>query len=517
MEEQVRKNKQDIARHYEIDRVLGNFGIKVVGQVTTTAELPGVTEFPLAPDYVGEIGDAYAVGDREEVVAGTASYTYYIYTRSDTDHTENYWFDVGLLGIKGEQGLTGPQGPIGPQGPKGDTGPQGPQGIQGLQGPPGYTGQTGPQGPKGDIGPQGPAGQSLILMGIFELESQLPDPATTERHFAYLVGTEEPYDVYGIVPNGQGVLEWVLLSTSAEISADISNVVTLNTNQQITAIKTITDQMRFGTDTQYGYISYAGPSVYYNAPSVDLSSNVGTYLTIGNGTAASIRFDTLGAISLDANAVAIYGSWGPVFDLGSNGSVALGRVKTIEALTEKEGTSAQDFNIGLENQYLRASGTDCEWGYIKASHIHDVITDVPYTLATYTNPTVGKAATIKVSVNKLTNTLDIYISGALKAAQSSTSRTYVIDFSLTKALSLQLTEAAGATTASTGIVGTATASIANSTFATIGHGMATINRTSINDIYHGFQVQLFYTAGVTSGENYYIDIQTSIPFKQQLV
>lgn len=37
-------------------------------------------------------------------------------------------------------------------GPKGDTGAQGPQGPQGIQGP------QGPEGPQGPVGPKGPKG-----------------------------------------------------------------------------------------------------------------------------------------------------------------------------------------------------------------------------------------------------------------------------------------------------------------------------------------------------------------------
>ena len=39
LEEQVRKNKEDIARHYAIDRSLANFGIKIVGTVATEPEI----------------------------------------------------------------------------------------------------------------------------------------------------------------------------------------------------------------------------------------------------------------------------------------------------------------------------------------------------------------------------------------------------------------------------------------------------------------------------------------------
>ena len=98
--EQVQQNKEDIARHYEIDRALANLGIKVVGQVTTEAELPDPATFP------GGYGDAYAVGDKDAVIAGTATYDYYVYTRPDPDAGEpyNYWLNVGKISIQGPQG-----------------------------------------------------------------------------------------------------------------------------------------------------------------------------------------------------------------------------------------------------------------------------------------------------------------------------------------------------------------------------------------------------------------------------
>ena len=73
LQEQVQKNKEDIANHYAIDRVLANLGIAVVGQVETAAELPD----PLT--YTGNYGDAYAVGSENDVAAGTAGFEFYIY------------------------------------------------------------------------------------------------------------------------------------------------------------------------------------------------------------------------------------------------------------------------------------------------------------------------------------------------------------------------------------------------------------------------------------------------------
>lgn len=96
LEAQVLKNKEDIAAHYNRDRVLADFGIKVIGQVASAADLPDSATF------TGDYGDAYAVGE-------TDPYSFYIWTRADIDagYPNDYWFDIGPLAI------VGPQGPVG--------------------------------------------------------------------------------------------------------------------------------------------------------------------------------------------------------------------------------------------------------------------------------------------------------------------------------------------------------------------------------------------------------------------
>ena len=237
LEEQVLKNKQDIAKHYEIDRTLANFGIKIVGTVATVNDLPD----PLT--YDGEYGDGYAVGQ-------PGSYTYYLFTRPDPNAgiTENYWLDAGKLGIHGPEG---PRGPEGPQGPKGETGQstewftnqitaddnakpgdlllekngdvfqyngelsqwalitniKGPQGIQGPRGIQGPQGETGIQGPKGDTGE---AGKIVTIAGILGTSSQLPLPSQINNlSLAYLVGTSENYKLYIQVGSTSETAVWV--------------------------------------------------------------------------------------------------------------------------------------------------------------------------------------------------------------------------------------------------------------------------------------------------------------------
>lgn len=237
LEEQVQKNKEDIARHYEVDRALSNLGIKVVGQVSTESQLPD----PLT--YAGEYGDTYAVGYKALVDQGKASYDYYVFTRPDANSgtPDNHWLNVGKISIAGPQGVQGIQGPQGPAGESskwytganppdeanendmylnnnGDVyqyqdsnwvliesikGPQGIQGVRGLQGERGEQGQQGEQGPRGDVG-------GLVnIMGILSSTSQLPNPIVVNNlTTAYLIGTNEPYSLYIQVGETPDVAIW---------------------------------------------------------------------------------------------------------------------------------------------------------------------------------------------------------------------------------------------------------------------------------------------------------------------
>ena len=171
---QIETNKENILRHWEKDRVLADYGIRVVGKVDFPEQLPA------ASLYTGAYGDAYIVGASEP-------YSFYIFTRPFTGETENQWFDLGVLAIQGPKGETGA---------KGDKGDRGEQGIQGIQGVQGNTGPMGPQGPKGDTGEKGEQGtpgengtpgDAVIIVGVLSSSSMLPDPDTVSRNSAYVV------------------------------------------------------------------------------------------------------------------------------------------------------------------------------------------------------------------------------------------------------------------------------------------------------------------------------------------
>ena len=145
-----------------MDRALANFGIKIVGTVSTYEELPNPTT------YTGEYGDGYAVGE-------AGNYTYYIFTRPDLNAGQptDYWLDVGKISV------VGPQGPQGERGPQGEQGPQGPQGPQGL---------------RGDVG-------GLVnIRGSLTSEDQLPLPSEINNLTAAYLVNGDLYIQFGSSP-----------------------------------------------------------------------------------------------------------------------------------------------------------------------------------------------------------------------------------------------------------------------------------------------------------------------------
>lgn len=228
LQEQVLKNQSDIHKIIEGNIVLGELGIKVVGQV------PFAEDIPSAETYIGDYGDAYLVGTSEP-------YDFYIFTRPFQDEEYPQWFNLGEFPVPGPQGNQGPQGIQGIQGPRGTTihsgsgsptatsiydlrdgdfyldtinkilysysngvfkaevslvGRTGPQGSVGPMGP------IGPIGPQGPMGPMGPSGAAMTIVGSLSSVDSLP-PATEDiRHNGYIIGG----NIYGIV--GTDTLSW---------------------------------------------------------------------------------------------------------------------------------------------------------------------------------------------------------------------------------------------------------------------------------------------------------------------
>lgn len=200
LQEQVEKNKQDILYILTEEGTLNAFGIKVVGEDTTTAALPDPTT------YTGDFGDAYAIGTE-------APYNLYIFTRPNGTHPNPYWFNIGKFpvpGPKGDKGDKGDTGATGATGAKGDTGAQGPQGATGATGPKGATGPIGPQGPQGATGPVGPA---FNVQGTLTSTAQLPTPTAEmqDKGYCYRIpdanGVPHVWIVQGA--NEVGPFSWV--------------------------------------------------------------------------------------------------------------------------------------------------------------------------------------------------------------------------------------------------------------------------------------------------------------------
>lgn len=193
--EQIEKNKEDIAQHYDVERVIADYGIRIIGQFQTWVE----------PEDIGQFsyGDAYLVGAQPP-------YDVYIYTRANPDagYISPYWVNVGPLAIPG------PEGPKGEQGEKGETGERGPQGERGLQGlvgpqgPKGETGERGEQGPQGIPGMNGTPGDAVQILGVLASTSELPPASTVPRDTAYIITDNNTGSYIYFITGTENDLDW---------------------------------------------------------------------------------------------------------------------------------------------------------------------------------------------------------------------------------------------------------------------------------------------------------------------
>lgn len=220
--EQVEKNKEDIARHYAIDRVIAEVGIKVMGQLNTA---PADDLIP--PGGTDAFGEAYLVGENEP-------YDIYIWTRPGE------WFNIGALNMIGDQGPAGDSIDKAEittdnklkltmsdgrevitktafttiKGDKGETGPE--NSITAVTVNPDYTvtftfkdgsyattnkslrGEPGaPSTVPGEKGDKGDPGRSIYIKGIVPSVNELKSINPLDDLFgAYLVGTTSPYLLY---------------------------------------------------------------------------------------------------------------------------------------------------------------------------------------------------------------------------------------------------------------------------------------------------------------------------------
>ena len=222
LEEQVLKNQQDIQDFKDGNQTIAEFGITVVGILSSADQLPASGD---------NFGDAYLIGTE-------TPYDMRVWTRNIPEQRA-MWVDLGAFPLQGPQGPKGDKGSqiysgnglptiTGQEGDiyintttgilyqyegtewkekfsiKGPMGPRGLQGIQGIQGPKGETGSIGPVGPRGNTGPKGDYGPSFNIQGTLSSTANLPTPTTDMKSKGYCY----------IIPDAQGIKHvWVIQGT----------------------------------------------------------------------------------------------------------------------------------------------------------------------------------------------------------------------------------------------------------------------------------------------------------------
>ena len=216
LQEQVQKNKEDIAAFEGVEFTLNNFGIKVIGKVDSSSDIP-------SGEY--EYGDAYLVGTEQP-------YRMFIYTRNKEGEETGSFIDIGPLNIVGEQGE---------KGDKGDKGDDGYSPVVRIgTGLPviessdkeGYLyidsnssklytftnnswnyacDMLGKKGDRGEQGIQGATGTSLSIVGKLSDPSLLPTNFTTgsiPKNSAYLVTENSALHLYIILGDQDDYSTW---------------------------------------------------------------------------------------------------------------------------------------------------------------------------------------------------------------------------------------------------------------------------------------------------------------------
>ena len=218
----IEKNKQDIQAFKDANQTIAEFGITVVGILSSADQLPASGD---------NFGDAYLIGTE-------TPYDMRVWTRNIPEQRA-MWVDLGAFPLQGPQGPKGDKGSqiysgnglptiTGQEGDiyintatgilyqyegtewkekfsiKGPMGPRGLQGLQGIQGQKGETGRMGPIGPQGIQGPKGDYGPSFNIQGTLSSTANLPTPTEDMKSKGYCY----------IIPDAQGIKHvWIIQGT----------------------------------------------------------------------------------------------------------------------------------------------------------------------------------------------------------------------------------------------------------------------------------------------------------------
>ena len=229
----IERNKQDIQDFKDANQTIAEFGITVVGILSSADQLPASGD---------NFGDAYLIGTE-------TPYDMRVWTRNIPEQRA-MWVDLGAFPLQGPQGPKGDKGSqiysgnglptiTGQEGDiyintatgilyqyegtewkekfsiKGPMGPRGLQGLQGIQGIKGDAGPMGPIGPRGIQGPKGDYGPSFNIQGTLASTANLPTPTEDMKSKGYSYIIPDAQGVKHIwVIQGTDTLQWTDLGTS---------------------------------------------------------------------------------------------------------------------------------------------------------------------------------------------------------------------------------------------------------------------------------------------------------------
>lgn len=313
LQEKVLKNANDIASIIAGNVVLGELGIKVVGQAVNVSQLP------VPENYTGEYGDAFLIGTE-------TPYDYYIFTRPFEGQTQPQWFNLGKFPVAGPQGEPGigiaPTFTIGtvtdgenaevtitgtnanpvlnftiPRGRPGTPGTNGVSCTHQWVGTTLYITSASGTTSANLQGPEGPQALPVKIVGELSTVDALPTPSEAIRQNAYVVDTSSGKALFVIVGEVGGTLTWTnvgVLAGSAGSQITVNGQVVNQWNAD-TKVDVVVDQnIVYGMDNSGFATTYKVDSIYY--PEDLYEGNVVR------------RINSIGDINVPANPSSIYGA-----------------------------------------------------------------------------------------------------------------------------------------------------------------------------------------------------------------